>query len=203
MRLSALLTVVLTVAATFGAWSLFTRTYDAPPIEGLLHGVTYAPYAKDQDAARGDKPRVEQMERDMRTLAGRVRYIRTYTALDGIDQVARIADQYGIRVIAGAWVDHRVENSQRDVAALIRMTNDNGNVERVLVGNETILRWDGNPAKNTDLSPAQLIRYILQVKRNVKVPVSTARASSGYFSQMCHGSAVETGTFTLRFTCLM
>jgi len=174
LRLSALLTVVLTIAATFGAWSLFTRTYDAPPIEGLLHGVTYAPFAKDQDAARGDKPRVEQMERDMRTLAGRVRYIRTYTALDGVDQIARIADQYGIRVIAGGWVDHRVDLSQRETAALIRMANANPNVDRVLIGNETVLRWDGNPLKNTDLSPAQLIRYIRQVKRNVKVPVSTA-----------------------------
>ncbi len=174
MRISAVLTVLLTIAATFGGWSLLHRTYDAPPIEGLLHGVTYAPYGKHGDPSRGDTGSKEQIERDMRTLAGRVRYVRTYSVIDGSEEVPKIADQYGIRVIAGAWVDHRVERSQTEVAGLIKLVAANPNVERVLVGNETILRWDGNPEKNTDLSPAQLIRHIRQVKRNVKVPVSTA-----------------------------
>ena len=61
-------------------------------------------------------------------------------------------------------------------AALIRMANQNPNIERVLVGNENILRWDGQKDLRDPnaTSPAQLIREIRNVKRNVKVPVSTA-----------------------------
>ena len=46
----------------------------------------------------------------------------------------------------------------------------------MLVGNENILRWDGqkNLRDPNATSPAQLIREIRNVKRNVKVPVSTA-----------------------------
>ena len=174
-RLSALLTIVLTVAATFGVWSLFTRTYDAPPMDGLLHGVTYTPIGKDQSSIRGDKPRVEQIERDMRTIAGRVRQIRTYSTLDAHEQIPRIADQYGIRVIAGAWVsDGETERTASEIAGLIRMANANANIERVMVGNEAVFRWIGDSNDKSGMNPAKIIRHIQHVKRNVKVPVSTA-----------------------------
>ena len=42
--------VLLTVAAaTLAGWRLLDSRIDAANIEGPLHGVTYAPWAKDQD----------------------------------------------------------------------------------------------------------------------------------------------------------
>lgn len=199
--LSALAALLIIAAATFLGWKVFSGTIEPPPMDGPLYGVTYAPYAKDQDsmalgiakervaltddagaraAVAQHSPRREQIERDMRTLAGRVRYVRTYSALDGAEEVPKIADQYGLKVAAGAWIyDHvgvtndqrgRLElyqqQSDREVASLIRIANANPNVERVLVGNETILRGE--------ISIRRLIEYIRQVKKNVKVPVSTA-----------------------------
>jgi len=200
-RTSTIVALLSVIAATFLGWNLFSRTIEPPPMDGQLYGVTYAPYAKDQDAMAfgiakeraaltddaGAKaavlqhgPRREQIERDMRTLAGRVRYVRTYSAIDGVEDVPKIADQYGLKVVAGAWIyDHiGVTNDQigrldlyrqqteREIAGLIRLTNDNANVERVVVGNETLLRGE--------VSTRRLIEYIRQVKKNVKVPVSTA-----------------------------
>jgi cellulose synthase/poly-beta-1,6-N-acetylglucosamine synthase-like glycosyltransferase/exo-beta-1,3-glucanase (GH17 family) len=229
---SALGALLIVAAATFLGWGLFSRSIEPPVMDGQLYGVTYAPYAKDQDAmafgfarerlaliekrreeladkerkARTDSeraaaaaaratltddpgaqaaraqhaPRREQIERDMRTLAGRVRYVRTYSSLDGVEEVPKLADQYGLKVVAAAWVYDHIgvideqkgllpfyrEQTAREVAALIRIANANANVERVLVGNETILRGE--------ISPRRLIEYIRQVKKNVKVPVSTA-----------------------------
>jgi cellulose synthase/poly-beta-1,6-N-acetylglucosamine synthase-like glycosyltransferase/exo-beta-1,3-glucanase (GH17 family) len=131
-------------------------------------------------ARRQHAPRPEQIERDMRTLAGRVRYVRTYSALDGIEAVPKIADQYGLKVVAGAWVYDHVgvmddqkgllpfyrDLTAREIAALIRIANINPNVERVLVGNETLLRGE--------IRTRRLAEYVRQVKKNVKVPVSTA-----------------------------
>ncbi len=87
----------------------------------------------------------------------------------------------------GAWIYSASEAKQQfgreasevnaeETRALIRMANQNPNIERVLVGNENILRWDGqkNLRDPNATSPAQLIREIRNVKRNVKVPVSTA-----------------------------
>ncbi len=201
LGLSALGALLFIIAGTFLGWNVFTRTIEPPPMDGQLYGVTYAPYAKNQDsmalgiakeraaltddpgaraAVAQHSPRLEQIERDMRTLAGRVRYVRTYSALDGVENVPRIADQYGLKVVAGAWIyDHvgvtndqrgRIElyrqETEREIAALIRMANSSPNVERVLVGNETILRGE--------ISARRLIQYIRQVKKNVNVPVSTA-----------------------------
>src|SRR4029078_6343115 len=63
-----------------------------------------------------------------------------------------------------------------ETRALIRMANQNPNIERVPVGNENILRWAAQRDRRypSATSPAQLIREIRNVKRNVKVPVSTA-----------------------------
>ena len=120
-------------------------------------------------------------------LAGKVNYVRTYRATDGGDIMPEIAARNGLKLVPGAWIYSANEAKQQfgreasevnaeETRALIRMANQNPNIERVLVGNENILRWDGqkNLRDPNATSPAQLIREIRNVKRNVKVPVSTA-----------------------------
>ena len=188
-------------------WRLLDGQIDAATVEGPLHGVTYAPWAKDQDPIEAKssgvwsflrtaftdapppvvKPRKEQIERDFAMLAGKVNYVRTYRAVDGGDIMPEIAARYGLKLVPGAWIYSANEAKQQfgreagevnaeETRALIRMANQNPNIERVLVGNENILRWDGQKDLRDPnaTSPAQLIREIRNVKRNVKVPVSTA-----------------------------
>ena len=120
-------------------------------------------------------------------LGGKVNYVRTYRATDGGDVMPEIANRNGLKLVPGAWIYSASEAKQQfgreasevnaeETRALIRMANQNPNIERVLVGNENILRWDGqkNLRDPNATSPAQLIREIRNVKRNVKVPVSTA-----------------------------
>ena len=120
-------------------------------------------------------------------LAGKVSYVRTYRTTDGGEFMPEVAARVGLKLVPGAWIYSANEAKQqfgRDAAdvnaeetrTLIRMANQNPNIERVLVGNENILRWDGQKdQRDTNaVSPAQLIREIRNVKRNVKVPVSTA-----------------------------
>src|SRR6267154_2604646 len=201
------LVLLIAVATTILGWHLLDGQSDAANVEGPLHGVTYAPWAKDQDPIEAKasgvwsflrtaftdapppvvKPRKEQIERDFAMLAGKVNYVRTYRAVDGGDIMPEIAARYGLKLVPGAWIYSPTEAKQQfgreasevnseETRALIRMANQNPNIERVLVGNENILRWDGQkdlPDPNAT-SPAQLIREIRNVKRNVKVPVSTA-----------------------------
>jgi exo-beta-1,3-glucanase (GH17 family) len=199
--------LLVTAAVTLLGWRLLDSTVTAANVEGPLHGVTYAPWAKDQDpidakasgvfsflrtAVTEDttpaiKPRKEQVERDFAMLAGKVEYVRTYRTSDGGDYMPEAAARVGLKLVPGAWIYSSSEAKQqfgRDAAdvnaeetrTLIRMANQNPNIERVMVGNENILRWDGQKDLRDPnaVSPAQLIREIRNVKRNVKVPVSTA-----------------------------
>ena len=133
------------------------------------------------------KPRRDQIERDFAMLAGKIDTIRTYHAADGSEYMAEAAAKVGLKLVPGAWIysaneakkhfgREASEVNAEETRALIRMANQNPNIERVLVGNENILRWDGqkNLRDPNATSPAQLIREIRNVKRNVKVPVSTA-----------------------------
>ena len=201
------LVLLIVVATTILGWRLLDSQIDAANVEGPLHGITYAPWAKDQDPIEAKasgvwsflrtaftdapppvvKPRKEQIERDFAMLAGKVNYVRTYRAVDGGDIMPEIAARYGLKLVPGAWIYSPNEAKQQfgreasevnaeETRALIRMANQNPNIERVLVGNENILRWDGQKDQRDPnaTSPAQLIREIRNVKRNVKVPVSTA-----------------------------
>ena len=201
------LVLLVAVLDTVVGWRLLDGRMQAANVEGALHGVTYAPWAKDQDpleakssgfwsflrtavnepATQQIKPRKEQIERDFAMLGGKVNYVRTYRTTDGGDVMPALADKYGLKLVPGAWIYSANEAKQQfgreasevnaeETRALIRMANQNPSVERVLVGNENILRWDGQKDLRDPnaTSPAQLIREIRNVKRNVKVPVSTA-----------------------------
>jgi len=198
-RRATLAAFSIVTATVFLGWWALEDTIWPPAMEDPVHGVTYVPYGENQDAVAFDgarafdarasakvvlarnAPRKEQIETDMRTLAAKVRYVRTYSACDGAEDVPRIANQYGLRVVAGAriydhamvpglgtraWLDFNERQTGREIAGLIRIANDNPNVERVLVGNERLLYGE--------ISPRRLLDYIRQVKKNVKVPVSTA-----------------------------
>ena len=73
---------------------------------------------------------------------------------------------YPLKVTLGSWLDRKFAADDTEVARLIETANANADVDRVLVGNEVLLR--------DDLSTSQLIGYIKQVKDAVHVPVSTA-----------------------------
>jgi cellulose synthase/poly-beta-1,6-N-acetylglucosamine synthase-like glycosyltransferase/exo-beta-1,3-glucanase (GH17 family) len=203
-----ILVLLVTVAATLAGWRLLDGRVEASDMATPLHGITYAPWAKDQDPIEAKssgvfsflrtafneessppiKPRKEQIERDFAVLSGKTKYVRTYRTTDGGDIMPEIAERNRLKLVPGAWIYSPTEArlqfgreasevNGEETRALIRMANQNPRIiERVLVGNENILRWDlvKDQQSPNATSPAQLIREIRNVKRNVKVPVSTA-----------------------------
>jgi exo-beta-1,3-glucanase (GH17 family)/cellulose synthase/poly-beta-1,6-N-acetylglucosamine synthase-like glycosyltransferase len=166
MRKSGVLVIVLVVLANLVGWGLMNRPQEPKPWWHGINGVSFSPYRADQDPRADRHPSAEQIARDLELVASQVRQVRTYSATDGLDAVAPLADRYGLLVTAGAWVDGRLERNEREIANVVRMARRNGNVNRVLVGNESILR--------ADVTVDELIDYIRRVRTQVKVPVSTA-----------------------------
>ncbi len=91
--------------------------------------------------------------------------IRTYSSSEFPD-LPSIAARHGMKVTAGVWLDGRALNDRKEIEAVKQAVRLNPNIERIVVGNEALLT--GN------LTVEQLIDHLKELRRSVRVPVSTA-----------------------------
>jgi exo-beta-1,3-glucanase (GH17 family) len=104
--------------------------------------VSFSPYRHDQGPIDKVFPSEAEIREDLEHLAPHVRSVRSYTSLDGMDQIPRLANEFGLKVTAGAWLDGDRKKNEREIKALIASVRANPNVDRVMVGNEVLLRGD-------------------------------------------------------------
>lgn len=161
----ALSIAALVATLNFAGWSAFNPPLDLPDWEGRVAGVAYSGFQRDQDPTRGRFPTEDELAGDLARVGQVTDRIRTYSAVEN-RATAPLARDHGIRVTVGAWLDRRVDHNDIEVAAAVRAARDYPNVERIVVGNEAILRGD--------LTADELITYLKRVKRFTKTPVSTA-----------------------------
>ena len=157
--------IALVACVHAGLWALTRETISAPNFDGQLASVSYAPFASSTNPDDGGQARAEQIRSDLKLLAPLTRSIRLYSSTGGVELVPGIADEFGLRVTVGAWIDKHEERNAREIQAAIALARRHGNVNSVIVGNETIYRGD----ETVD----DLIKKIQQVKHSVSVPVST------------------------------
>jgi len=154
-------------------WDISTITIDLHPMWEERRGIAYSPFRDCQNPHWGPFPTEAEVEKDIARLFHMSNGIRTYSSLNVIGDIPRIAHEHGLPVCAGAWLGREedsegnpVENkNHEEIAALIDIANTVP-VECVIVGNEVLLRGD--------LTEAELLAYIQEVKDAVDVPVTTA-----------------------------
>jgi exo-beta-1,3-glucanase (GH17 family)/glycosyltransferase involved in cell wall biosynthesis len=166
MRRSSLSLLFLVGLANFAVFALLNRPVDPPPWKGVIAGVSFSPYRVGQGPIDKVFPTDEQIREDLREVAPHTRSVRTYTSLDGMDQIPRLANEFGLSVTAGAWIDGDRNKNEREIRKLIASTRANPNVTRVIVGNEVLLRGDR--------TVRQLASYLRRVRAQLSVPVGTA-----------------------------
>lgn len=165
-RVTNLVVLFLVVAANALVWWLPNRPMEGVPALARVGGVTYSPYQPDQDALRNDSVDARDVHRDLALLRGLTDRIRTYSVLDGGAAVPQLARGQGLSVTLGAWLDTRLERNEEEIRKTVELANRFSSVERVTVGNETLLRGD--------LTIEQLIHYLRRVRAQVTAPVGTA-----------------------------
>jgi exo-beta-1,3-glucanase (GH17 family)/cellulose synthase/poly-beta-1,6-N-acetylglucosamine synthase-like glycosyltransferase len=161
----ALLLALLVAALNVLLWQALNRPTQPPNWTGKIGGLAYDPYQRYQSPIKQIFPSVEEVEADVKLLAQHTDRLRTYDALNN-PVIPALAKKYGLKVMAGAYLDHRWERNDDEVAALIDETRTYDNIDRVIVGNEVLLR--------ADMGVDTLMQYIDRVRAQVKVPVSTA-----------------------------
>ncbi|MFO1127195.1 MAG: glycosyltransferase [Rhodospirillales bacterium] len=146
-------------------WYAAHETTTPADVHGSIDYMSYSPYVGGHDPKDQRVVPLEQIERDMKVVSEVASGVRTYSVVDGVDQVPAAADKVGLNVILGAWVGDTPERDQAEIETAVQLARQHRNVKAVLVGNEVLFR--------DERSVDELISQIREVKRQVRVPVST------------------------------
>ena len=167
------LTLILALSAiVVAAWWLPNRLQDpgtgAPA--GRFNSLSYAAYRPGESPLTNQFATQAEVEQDMALLAPLTRAIRTYAAIEGPYDIPAIAQRHGLRVWQGIWLGgSRAQNALEMARAIDMAHRYPDTIERVVVGNEVLLR--------RDLPVAELMADIDHVRASVRQPVAYADVS--------------------------
>jgi len=125
-------------------------------LENGMHGICFSAYEEGQNP--GDQLTEAQIHRRMQILKPYTKWIRSFSCTEGNEMIARIAKEYGLKTLVGAWLGDDPDINRNEVDNLIKMTNE-GYVDIAAVGNEVMYR--------KDLTEEELLKFIYEVKEAV------------------------------------
>ncbi len=130
-------------------------------LKGGMHGLCFSPYMEGQQP--GDQISEDQIRRRMEIIAPYTRWIRSFSCTDGNESIPKIAREFGIKTLVGAWLGDDPDINEREVEGLIELANE-GYVDIAAVGNEVMYRGD--------LTEEELLGFIHRAKESItEVPV--------------------------------
>jgi len=185
MRRTSLIIVIIALVAlgNFAAWWACNRPVELPSWWGVIQGVSFSPYRETENPLTGKFPTRAEIDSDLKLLQTQVGAVRTYSTTEGVEDVPELASEYGLHVAAGAWLDKRADNNQLELESLAGMVRLYPNIDRVLIGNESIHRGD--------VSVAQMIQYLRWARSRIEVPVSTAEPAYVWLAHPELGKEVD------------
>ncbi len=143
-----------------------------------MHGICFSMYEDGQEP--GDTITEEQVERRVKILKPYSKWIRSFSCIEGNENVPRIAHKHGMKTLVGAWLSDNKEDNEKEIEGLIALAKE-GVVDIAAVGNEVLYR--------NDLSLEELLGYIRRVKEALPgVPVGYVDA---YYEFSVHPELVE------------
>lgn len=160
-----ILFALLIAGLHFGLWSLTNRALPLINVKPTVNGFAYSGFQANQSPFDKTFPNTAELSQDLTILKKLTNRIRLYSALENNEIIALAAKQ-NMQVTAGAWIGSDDYANKREIAALKEKIKYYGNIERAIVGNESLLR--------NDLPVEKLITYIEDVRKNSSVPISTA-----------------------------
>ena len=164
-----LILVLLQLALVVLAWRWVGRPVPAGPDAPTPHfnSLSFAPYRPGESPLTGRYPTADEIDADLALLAPKVNAIRTYASSEGSVNVPELAQKHGIKMWEGIWLSGDRAKNQREINAGVAAANIYpGTIDRVVVGNEVLLR--------RDLPENELIADIDEVRAQISQPVTYA-----------------------------
>src|SRR5499427_4280294 len=103
---SVAVVVALVACLHAGAWAFRQTQASAPNFEGVLNSVSYSPFTTGAHPdLEGSRPPEARIRADLKAIAPYTRAIRLYSSTGGVEQVPKIAAEFGLKVTLGIWLD--------------------------------------------------------------------------------------------------
>lgn len=126
-----------------------------------MHGIGFSPYKEGQKP--GDIISEEQIRRRLEIIRPYTSWVRSFSCTDGNELIPKIAKEYGLKTLVGAWLGKDDKINQLEIENLIKISNE-GYVDIAAVGNEVMYR--------EDLTENELLTFMQKVKSAIKgIPV--------------------------------
>src|SRR6266852_3044740 len=199
--------VVVALAACLhaGVWALRQTQATAPGFDGILNSVSYSPFTTAvHPDLEGSRPPEERIRAELKAIAPYTRAIRLYSSTGGVEQVPKIAAEFGLKVTLGIWLDKSDRRSdkdrppefdrgcknrlERDMSGVLNVPCTSRNIREITSALDLLRKnrnvngiMVGNETLfRRDLTANQLAEVVKRVKREVggAVPVSTGEIYS-------------------------
>ncbi|MBX2946869.1 MAG: glycosyl hydrolase [Cyclobacteriaceae bacterium] len=126
-----------------------------------MYGIGFSAYTEGQKP--GDILSEAQIRRRMEIIRPYTQWVRSFSCTEGNELIPKIAKEYGIKTLVGAWLGKDDKINQEEIENLIKLAKE-GYVDIAAVGNEVMLRGD--------LTEDELIAFINRVKQAIPgIPV--------------------------------
>jgi glucan 1,3-beta-glucosidase len=125
-------------------------------LDNGMHGICFSMYEDGQKP--GDTITEEQVDRRIKILKPYTKWIRSFSCIEGNENIPRIAKKHGIKTLVGAWLGDDLEKNEEEIEALIKLAKE-GCVDIAAVGNEVLYR--------KELTEQELLVYINRVKKAI------------------------------------
>lgn len=117
------------------------------------HGLCFSPYMDGQEP--GSFISEEQIRRRMEIIKPYSKWVRSFSCTDGNEMIPRIAHEYGLKTLVGAWLGKDKIINELEISRVIDIAKE-GYADVVAVGNEVLYR--------KDMTEEELLAYIYKVK---------------------------------------
>ncbi|MCF6204964.1 MAG: cellulose synthase, partial [Methylococcaceae bacterium] len=97
----SIITLTLIVTANIFFWAYMNKPDQVQSWEGLMMGVSFNPARRNDDPEKNLFPTKQEINQDLALLEGKVHAVRTYSVLNGYDQIAELAEKYNLNVTLG------------------------------------------------------------------------------------------------------
>jgi len=108
--------VALVACLHAGAWALRQTQASAPNFDGILNSVSYSPFTTGAHPdLEGSRPPEARIRADLKAISPYTKAIRLYSSTGGVEQVPKIAAEFGLRVTLGIYLDEKDRRSAQEI----------------------------------------------------------------------------------------
>jgi len=84
-----------------------------------IHGLCFSAYEEGQ--MPGDILSEEQIRRRMKIIQPYTKWVRSFSCIEGNELIPKIAKEFGIKTLVGAWLGKDADINEQEISALIQL----------------------------------------------------------------------------------